>query len=227
MTDTNIFSEPFYHAREVAVRQQFGSQLDGMKKNLSQLQSPCLSRMMKIQKATTFEELLAVEPDARQTIIAAILYNDAFWRIESAYLMLTLGMLNVVYSNLRSCLESVVKAHVVENLDDEAINFIKTGNIDQSKISQFIPEDYDNHILAMKKAFSNWGTHSHLTAIQLSGLFGPNIFDIMVSKTTIQHPQKLDDSFVDAAKKCYTAMGDVFLMFMWIMSKGTSYHRAT
>ena len=225
MTETSIFSDVFYQPRETAVRQQIGKQLDGMKKDISQLHSPCLARMMKIRKQMTSEEVLSADSDTRQSVVSAILYNDAMWRMESAYLMLTLGMLNVVYSNLRSCLESFVKAHIVEYLDTEAIKFLKTGNINPSKISAFVPKEYNDAISSMRETFSDWGTHSHLHAIQLSALFGPNTFDMIVSKINTQRPQALDESFILAAKTCLDSMSKVFIMFMWIMSKGTKYHR--
>lgn len=225
MTNTNIYSDTFYQAREVVVRQQIGKQLDSLKKDISQLYSPCTVRMMKIQKEMTLEELLSLDSDLRQAIVAAILYNDALWRIEAAYLMLCIGMLNVTYSNLRSCLESIVNAHIVENLDSEAIKFLKTGKIEPTKISSFIPEEYDKAILQMKRALSDWGVHSNLRSVQLSVLFGPNTFDKMVSKTTMQRNQTLNEAFTDAAKSCIKAIGDVFVMFMWLMGKGTKYQR--
>ena len=227
MTNINTYSDTFYKAREIAVRKQIGKQLDNMKKNFSQLHSPCLTRMMKIQKEMTLEELLSVDSSTRQEILAAVLYNDALWRIEAAYLMLTLGMMNVVYSNLRSCLESVIKAHIVENLDSEAIKFLKTGIINPAKISGFIPKQYDDAIFKWRKAFSDWGTHSNLSAVHLSVLFGPNTFEMMVSKTNAQRVQVLNESFTAAAITCIKAMGQVFLFFMWVISKGTKYHRST
>jgi len=227
MSNTNIYSDAFYQNREVVIRNKIGKQLDSLRKDISQLNSPCTVRMMKIPKGMTWENLPSLDSDSRQAILAAILYNDAFWRLESAYLMLTIGMLTVTYSNLRSCLESVVKAHIVENLDSEAIKFLKTGQINPTKISGFIPEEYDNAILKMREAFSDWGTHSHLKAVQLSALFGPSSFDKMVANTTINRPQILSDAFADAARTCIKAMGDVFVMFMWIMSKGTKYSRTT
>lgn len=227
MSNANIYSDTFYKAREITVRQQIGKQLDNMKKDISRLHSPCLVRMMKIQKEVTLEDLLSVDSSTRQEILAAILYNDAFWRMEAAYLMLTLGMLNVVYSNLRSCLESVVKAHVVENLDSEAIKFVKTGMINPAKISDFIPKDWDRNISNMKQTFGAWGTHSSLSAVQLSVLFGPNAWDMTVSKTNAPVAQVLNESFTVAAKTCIEAAGKVFLVFIWIISKGTTYRRPT
>jgi len=227
MSNANIYSDAFYKARETTVRLHIGKQLDDMKKEISQLHSPCLVRLMTIRKGITLGDLLSVDSSTRQKTIAAILYNDALWRIEAAYLMLTLGMMNIVYSNLRSCLESIVNAHVVENLDSEAIKFVKTGKINPNKISNFIPEDYDKGILKMKETFSNWGTHSNLRAVQLCAQFGPNIFDMMLSKTNAQSTQILDESFTVAAKDCIKAVGNVLLVFHWIISKGTTYHRST
>jgi hypothetical protein len=179
--------------------------------------------MMNIRKEVTLEELLTAESSFRQAVLSAVLYNDAFWRIESAYLMLSIGMLNVTYSNLRSCLESVIKAHIIENIDSEAIKFLKKGKIEPAKISNFIPKEYNDHILRMKEAFSDWGVHSNLRAVQLGVLFGPNTFEKMVSNIASDRPQELNDSFRDAAKSCIKAMNDVFLMFIWIMLKGTTY----
>lgn len=227
MSNANIYSDAFYQNRELVIRDKIGEQLDSLRKDISQLNSPCTVRMMKIPKGMSWENLLSIDSDSRQAILATILYNDAFWRLESAYLVLTIGMLTVTYSNLRSCLESVVKAHIVENLDSEAIKFLKTGKINPTKIAGFIPEEYDNAILKMREAFSDWGTHSHLKAVQLSALFGPSSFDKMVANTNTKRPQMLDDAFTGAARTCIKAMGDVFVMFMWIMSKGTKYRRAT
>jgi len=39
MSNTNIYSDAFYQAREIAVRQQIGKQLNDMKDNISQLHS--------------------------------------------------------------------------------------------------------------------------------------------------------------------------------------------
>ncbi len=207
MSNAKIYSDVFYRAREITVRQQIGKQLDDMEKDLSQLDSPCLVRMMKIQKKMTLKDLLSVDSNTRQGVLAAILYNDALWRIKATYLMLTLGMLNIAYSNLRSCLESIVNAHIIENLDSEAIKFVKTGKINPTKISDFIPEVYDRNILNMKETFGSWGTHSNLSAVHLSALFGPNTFEMMVSKTNAQHDQVLAESFTVAAKDCIKTRG--------------------
>lgn len=95
MTTSNIYSDAFYHDREIAVREQIDQLLDSTQKNIVQLHSPCLQRMMKIQEEMTLEDLLTAEPNVRQEILSAILFNDALWRIEAAYLMLALGMLSL------------------------------------------------------------------------------------------------------------------------------------
>ena len=127
MTNGEIFCDKFYQWRERLVREQIGEELDKLKPEIKQLYSPCMSRLMnaQTQKELTLNELLALPPNQRQAIVSTILYNDALWRIEAAYLMLCIGMLNVVYSNLRTCLENVVKAHIVENLDSEAQRLLK------------------------------------------------------------------------------------------------------
>ena len=82
-----------------------------------------------------------MEPVKRQSIVAAIVYNDALWRLEAAYLMLCIGTLNVVYSNLRTCLESVVSAHIEENIDAESIKFLQGKKIDPTKLKTLLTQN--------------------------------------------------------------------------------------
>lgn len=228
MADSQIFCDTYFEKREKIVREQIGKQLDGVKRDISQLYSPCMARLMNAQpqKELTLEELLSLEPSQRQGILSAVLYNDALWRLEAAHLMLCIGMLNVAYSNLRSCLETVVGAHIVENLDTEAIRFLNGEDIEPVKIAEFIPEQYDKAIIGMKRTLGNWGVHCSLSGAQLGIFFGPNTFEKMVSGTTIKKEQLLHTGFKDAASTCLKAMGDVFKMFMFLMSKGIKYRRA-
>lgn len=227
MENRQIFSDAFYGKREKVIRAQIGKQLDELKKTIGQLYSPCIVRLMNARpnKKLTIEELLSLGPSQRQGILSAVLYNDALWRLEAAYLMLCIGMLNVAYANLRSCLEIVVDAHIIENLDSEAIKFLQKGEIEPTKISSFIPEEYDKHIVQMKKALGNWGVHSSLRSVQLGILFGPNTFDRMVAQTSTEPLQNVNEEFTDAAKTCIQACSDVFLMFIFLVSKGTNYRR--
>ena len=43
--------------------------------------------------------------------------------------MLCIGMLNISYSNLRSCIDDIGGAHIIENLDSEAIKFLKMRGV--------------------------------------------------------------------------------------------------
>jgi len=222
-----IFCDAFYENREKVVREQIGKHLDGIKKNISQLYSLCLSRLMNAQpqKELTLDEFLSLESGQRQGILSAVLYNDALWRLEAAYLMLCIGMLNVAYSNLRSCLEILVDAHIIENLDSEAIKFLKGEEIEPTKISSFILEEYNTNIAQMKKTLGNWGVHSSLSSVQLGIFCGPNTFDKLVAQTNTKRIQTVHQSFADAAKTCIQAINDVWLIFFYLISKGTKYRR--
>jgi hypothetical protein len=227
MANNQIFCDVYFEKREKIVREQIGEQLDGMKLNIAQLYSPCNARLRNArpQKELTIEELLSLEPSQRQGILSAVLYHDALWRLEAARIMLCIGMLNVAYSNLRSCLETVVDAHIVENLDTEAIKFLKGEDIEPTKIAEFIPEKYDKAIIRMKKTFGNWGIHCSLRGAQLGIFFGPNTFEKMVSGTKIKKDPSLHTEFKDAATTCLDAIGKVFLVFTYLIHKGTKYHR--
>lgn len=224
----NIYADKFYASREELIRKSIGNRLDTLRKDLSQLDSPRGVKLMNLPKRNilTIKNLLSLETVVRQQILSTLLYNDAYFRLESAYLTFCVGMLNITYSNLRSCLETVVDAHIVENLDNEARRFLTKGEVDRTKIALFVPKEYDQHIVRMKKTLSKLGVHSHLQSIQLSSLFGPNVFDRMISKTSVKREQTLHPAFIEAANQCYQAIGDVFVIFMWLIHKGTKYRSA-
>ncbi len=227
MTNSQMFCDKYFQKRESIVREQIGERLDQIEKDFAQLYSPVMVRLMNadLSKPLTIDELLSFEPSRRQGIISAILYDDALWRLEAARIMLSIGMLNVCYSNLRSCLETIVTAHIIENLDSEAVKFIQQKEIEPTKITDFIPDDYNKAIVGMKKALSNWGIHCSLNGAQLGLTFGPSTFDKMISGTNAQRKEALSGDFNDVAATCIKAMGDVFLLFMFLMSKGTKYRR--
>ena len=223
-----LYNDTFYAHREELIRQQIGKRLDTLRRDLSQLDSPCATKLFAIphDKVLTIKELLSLNSSERRQILSTLLYNDAYWRLEAAYLTFCVGMLNVTYSNLRSCLETVVAAHIIENLDSEARKFLTKGNVDPTKIARFIPKQYNEQIIKMKKTLGEWGVHSHLSSVQLGSLFGPNVFEKMVSHTSVKREQTLNPEFVNAANTCIQVIGDVFLMFMFLMSKGTKYKAA-
>jgi len=220
-----IFSDPFYAQREQLIRSQIGPQLDTLKKDMGQFLSACKARLfaLRLDRPLTLEELRSCEPAKRQAILSAFLYNDAYWRFEAAYLMLSLGMLNVAYSDLRSCLETAMTGHVIENLDSEAIHFLKTGKLNLSKLSRFVPKEYDEILSQMKDYLSVKGTHSRLASLQLGITYGPNTLEKTLASITLAPPQHLQDDFKDAAPQCLKVSIDVLLMFMFLMSKGTRY----
>lgn len=227
MTDTQIYCDVFYSQRENLIIEQIGDQLDKLQKDMSQLHSPCLARLMNTQtdQDMTAGDLLNLEPSKRQAIVAATMYNDALWRLETAYLMLRIGVLNVVYSNLRSCLEILVSAHIVENIDSEAVRFLNGEKIEPAKVEPFIPEEYSKLIVKMKQKLGDWGVHSGIESIRLGILYGPNTFDKMIVGTKTNRKQSLHPDFPKAATTCIRVIGDVFILFFWLMSKGTRYRR--
>jgi hypothetical protein len=224
-----IYSDRFYARREELIRGQVGARLDILRRDLNQLDSPCIVRLMNLHldKGMTLEEALALDAAERQRILASLLYNDAYWRLDAAFLMLSIGILNVTYSNLRSCLEAVVSAHLIENDDTEAQKFLKTGEVNQSKISSFVPPEYNEEIKKMKDILSEWGVHPRLQSMQLTTKFGPSAFQKMICKTTIKDNQNIPDDFVIAANACINLFGRVFIIFMWFLDKGTKYKAPT
>lgn len=223
MNTGRIFCDKYFGKREELVRELIGKQLDQVETDFKQLDSPVMSRLMNAQlnKPLTIDELLSFEPSKRQSILSAVLYNDALWRLEAARIMLSIGMLNVCYSNLRSCVDDFVGAHIIENLDDEAISFLKTGEINPTKLKNFIPPEYNRHIIGIKKAMGRWGVHCSLDSARIGLAFGPSTFDKMVSYTKIEKGELLHEDFKKAAESCIEAMGNVFLMFMFLISRGT------
>lgn len=166
MSESTLFLDKFYNERESLIREQIGPKLDGLKNDLKQLYSPCVVRLMnadqqvQTDKGLTIEDLLNLEPSKRQMIVTATMYNDALWRLEAAYLMLCIGMLNVAYSNLRSCLETVIAAHIVENIESQSIKFLSGERINPADIAPFIPEKYNENIKAIKEKLGEWGIHN-------------------------------------------------------------------
>ncbi len=233
MSEAKLFMDKFYSEREILIREQIGSKLDTLKKDLKQLYSPCMSRLMnadqqvQTDKGLTIADLLNLEPSKRQMIVTATMYNDALWRLEAAYLMLCIGMLNVAYSNLRSCLETVIAAHIVENIESQSIKFLNRERINQADIAPFIPEKYNESIKAIKDKLGEWGVHSGVESIMIGISCNPKTFDKMISDTKVNKPQELHPEFFDFANTCIRAIGQVFIIFMFIMSKGTKYNRGT
>ena len=144
MTGGRYYKDKFYSEREQLIYAQIGKRLYNTEKMIEKLYGECIKRIQNSplsQKDLTTDEILEMEPVKRQSIVAAIVYNDALWRLEAAYLMLCIGTLNVVYSNLRTCLESVVSAHIEENIDAESIKFLQGKKIDPTKLKTLLTQN--------------------------------------------------------------------------------------
>ena len=150
MNESIFFQLPFYKEREELVRQEIGKELLDLESIIEQLYEPCVVRIINSQlsgKDLTVQDILDMESDQRQDIVGTILYNDGLWRIEAAYMMLCVGYLNVAFSNLRSCLESIVAANIAENIDEEAVKFLNGKKINPQKLSGFTDKDYNQQII--------------------------------------------------------------------------------
>jgi len=222
MSDGKFFQHPFYSEREQLVYKEIGRDLDQLETILEQLTSPCMVRIMNSKlsnKDLTIQDVLDMETNDRQDIVAAIMYNDGLWRIEAAYLMLCVGLLNVAFSNLRSCMECIIAANIVENIDEEAVNYLNGKRINLNKLNGSIDKDYNQKIKTMKDRLGEWGVHSTIIATRF-GMMGPNTFDKMISKNNYPRPQSLVPGFKDAAIDCVQAINDVFLVFRFLISRG-------
>ncbi len=231
MTEGILFADKFYSERENLVRGHIGTQLDGLKEQLKQLYSPCITRLMnaayqtQADRASTIGDLLDLEPSKRQMIVTATMYNDALWRLETAYLMLRIGILNVVYSNLRSCLETIIAAHIVENVESESVNFLNKKRINQADIAPFIPKTYNDDIKQIKGKFGDWGVHSGVESIIIGIFCNPNAFEKMTSENKGSKPQTIQQEFSNYGKTCIQAFNTVFLIFKFLINKGTELRR--
>jgi len=213
--------DTFFGKYESLIREQVGKQLDGFNKLLHDIGNDCLVKLMNVPaggKVLTVEDLLQGDSKLRRQTVSAILYDDALWRLEAAYLMLSIGLLNIAYANLRESLEALIKAFIVERVDTEAINFLKGKDIDQKLIENYINQEYNRLLKDMKKAFSNWGVHTKFESVQLTSLFGPGRFDKIVAEVPkVNRPLKLRDGFVDAASRCINQAGNLGILFVWLM----------
>ena len=231
MFEGKLFIDKFYSERENLVREHLGPQLDGLRQQLRQLYSPCMTRLMNVEqqmqseKGLTIKDLLDLDPNKRQMVVTATMYNDALWRLEAAYLMLRIGILNVAYSNLRSCLETIIAAHIVENIESASIKFLNGEKINPADIALFIPKKYNEDIKQIKGKLGEWGVHSSVESIVIGSSCSQRTFDMMISETKTSKPQTLSQEFDDYAKVCLQAINTIFLIFFFLISKGTEYRR--
>ena len=223
VTRQEFNQDTFLGKYEQLIRENIGNKLDSLHKQLKSISSECTIRLMNLQlfeKKITINDLLQSDSKYRRQVLSAILYNDALWRFEAAYLMLCIGLINISYANLRDSLEALVEAFIVERVDAEANNFLEGRDVNPKAIEQYINSEYNNHLLRMKKAFGDWGVHTSFESVIFTSLFGPSRFDkTMTESPKINKTLKLPDGFVDEASKCIEYAGFLGVIFSWLMSK--------
>ncbi len=214
-------ADTFFGKYESLVREQIGQQLDDFNKLLRDIGHECSAKLMNMpssDKVVTANDLLAGGSAERRQIVSTLIYDDALWRFEAAHLMISIGLLNIAYANLRESLEALINAFIVERVDEEAIKFLKGDKVNQKLIAKYINKDYNQWLKNMKGAFSNWGVHTKFESVQLTSLFGPARFDkIVAGVPKVNRPLKLRDGFVDAASKCIDQAGNLGILFIWLM----------
>jgi len=224
-----IFStEGFFGKYESKVREVSGKELDSLKELIHKIENRCTIRVMNIQfhnptkySPITVESLKSCKSDSRRKILSALLYNDALWRLEAAYLMMCIGVLNVAYANLRTSLEALLSAYIVERCDNEALSLLGNGRVNQKLAEDFITNsEYSDLLRAMKKAFSDWGVHTNFQSLQISSLFGANRFEKFVaeSKLKVKKEPQLFQGSIDAIGICIKHGTQVGILFSWLES---------
>jgi hypothetical protein len=106
------------------------------------------------------------------------------------------------------------------------VNFLRKREINNPKrIEDFIPAQYNRYIKDAKKTLGKWGVHCTLDSAQLGLAFGPSTFFKMIAGTKVKREEPLREDFKGAADVCLKVMANIFLVFMFLMSKGTKYQR--
>ena len=221
-----VFSpETYFGEYEAIIREVIGDELDRFKKSIKDLENSCTTRLMNVDFLTkgtpvTIEGLRSTDRAVRCKILSAFLYNDALWRLEAAHLMMCIGILNVAYTNLRTCIEFMQTAFIVERRDEEAKRFLENKEVDLRLMDELlINKEYSDHLQELKNTYTHLGVHRYLSSLLLSSLFGANRFDKYVTESINKHrPFKLPDGFVDEAKLCIRHGERVCLMFQWLES---------
>ena len=177
MTTRQEYSaDTFFGRYESLVRGEVGDKLDDLYKLLRGISNECQLKIFNLpigKERLTVNELLRADGQLRRRVLSALLYDDALWRIEAAYLMLCIGLLAIAYANLRTSKEALVTAFIVERVDSEAIAFLKHKDVNQKLIKNLIRPEYNGWLLDMQKAFSDWGIHTRFKSLQLTNLYGP------------------------------------------------------
>lgn len=228
MKSKQMFSDASYFGEyETVIRKEIGKELDDVRNLISQIENRCTARIMNIDigrpdKGTpiTVENLVSCDKEYRCKTLSTLLYNDALWRLEAAHLMMCVGLLNVAYTNLRTSLEFLETAFIVERCDEEAFRFLRNEEVNLKLMEKLlINPEYSTHLKKLKESYALLGVHRFLSSLQLSSLFGASRFDKYVTeRTKTQRTLELPDRFAEAAEMCTRQGEQVGILFMWLES---------
>ena len=96
MTSQEYNPNTFFGRYEQLIRKEIGGELDNFKKLLHQASMDCMVKLMNIkssEKGLTVDDLLGCSSEQRCSTISAILCREALSRLESTYLMISVGLL--------------------------------------------------------------------------------------------------------------------------------------
>ncbi len=220
-------TETYFGEYEAIIRKEIGNELDSFKKSISDLENRCTIRIMNVDmnrpdkdSPITVDSLAGYDKKMRCKILSAFLYNDALWRLEAAHLMMCIGVLNVAYTNLRTCIEFMQTAFIVERCDEEAKRFLENKEVNLKLLDELlINKEYGTHLQELKGLYNRLGVHRYLSSLLLSSVYGANRFDKFVAESIKRHrPFQLPHGFTDEAKFCIKHGERVWLMFQWLES---------
>ncbi|MFC1947318.1 hypothetical protein ACFLXY_05295 [Chloroflexota bacterium] len=226
MDDEQVYSpDSFFGRYETAIRGVINTALESARFNVTQRENSFLPKMMGLESETdksSVDDLLTCESEERCKVVSTILYNDALWRIEAAYLMMCIGLFSIAYSNLRTALESLVSGFIVARSDEQAQLFLqndKDFKVDLKLAEALIPSGYNERIKEMKRMYNFLGVHSRFDSIQLTNLFGANRFLKFVNENT-KHKKPIEfpkpEWIEHAGKECVESLGTVTVLFEWL-----------
>jgi hypothetical protein len=225
MNEYKLFADPFFGEREKLIKGCLGSQLDQTSEIIKQLYSPCTSRLFNAEMQLgpsinlTVEGLIDLEPKKCQALLSAYLYDHALWYLEASCIMLRSGIIGCVYTNLRTCLETIIVSHIIENYETELNKFLTGKEINLSVIEGLLTPKYNEDIKQIKYTLGQWGIHTNINSTIIGIFCDPLTLDKMISETNNPKSQILHEQFVDYGKVCLQAINTVFLVFMFIVSK--------
>ena len=215
--------EAFWGKYEQLIRDVIGSELDNLKKLLRRINMDCLTKLSNIESGPgglTVQDLLDCSSEERCQILSAILYDEALWRLEAAYLMISAGLLNIAYANIRESREALVKAFITHRIDSEAKKFLEGKEVDPTKIEAFLPPNINQQLMGVQKICSIWGTHTYLQSVQLTTIFGPGRFQRVVAEVPkVNRKIELRDGFADTACRCIKLAKDLGILFIFLLKK--------